>query len=123
MYCETCQHAHTIEALKQRDDDLMESIRRIEAKVDKVVEGVQTIRVHEEKHANHEEAFSRAFAAIESLREKNEATEKKLDALVNKGEGAAWAIKILWVVGGVLGGLALSEAKYIIFTILKTAGG
>lgn len=109
---EQCPHDAAIKALERRDGEIVEWMKRLEQKLDKVVDTLAEVKAWEARNENHSDAIDRAFTEIKELKDKEIAELKtkvsNLEAAYNRGQGAAGMLKfiapLLWATFG--GGLS-----------------
>jgi hypothetical protein len=122
-HCDKCMHSETIKSLKERDGEFVETLRRFEEKLDRIVESVAKIMLLENAHLQHKEALGRAFDEIAELKKKvGQLTDDRKER-----DGAVKLFKIIWPIiwaaSGGVGVLALMQLKYIMYLLGHAQGG
>lgn len=108
--CE-CKHDGKIAMLEQRDQMIVDSLNKLEGKVDLILMQITKVAVLEVSHANQNEAIARSFKRIEDLEASLKNLSKESSDFISYTKGMAKMAMIMW--GILTGAVSLLGIKII----------
>ena len=82
------------------NDDSTPYLIRLETKIDKMVEALNTLVIVEERQSNQKTMIDELRVAIKTLETKAEELDRKVDRWANRGIGVWSIVTTLWVIFG-----------------------
>jgi multidrug resistance efflux pump len=105
-----CTEDGRITRLESQVTAVGKTLDRLDSKMDQVLTAINRVEVLETKHANSNEALSRAFTKIEVVERDHSETRSELHENLNKLRGMKYLAWVLWtVMASAVGALVLDR--------------